>query len=153
MSFEENYDRVSPCSKYRKKITCAHILNGNATNYFWNAPEEQCKQSLQSFSMKKLVEMMHAYGNIMIVGDSMNELFFDIFRNAMVISARSESVYNIADSKSQCAYDTTNNVRSFNVVWASTGMNNRNVSITSKFYMTSPSFSSVLTDIYLRLSC
>ncbi len=64
LTFEQNYDRLSPCYGYASNTRyhfCRHVFSSNATQYVWKPPSV-CKHQLQPFSVIKLNEIMHNQG-------------------------------------------------------------------------------------------
>ncbi len=83
LTYEENFHQLSPCYKYTKKQTCYHILDGNATTYKWQTQQNQCSHHIKPIKVSELCKMKHL-GNILILGDSMNEMLMEVFKNHIV---------------------------------------------------------------------
>lgn len=108
-SYYEEYHKHSPCMTYGRSNICRHAAGGNITNYFWQTNSTQCNQLVEPFSLHTLCNMKRR-GNLMIVGDSMNEQIFTAVRNAVASDPhkQEEQTCNFLDNgykqyKIQCA--------------------------------------------------
>lgn len=76
ISIIDNWPLYNPCImyfSYGPRNPCNWLLDRDVLKYSWNV-SETCPR-MASFSTEKLCQMMKGRGNIMIVGDSVNELF------------------------------------------------------------------------------
>lgn len=71
----DDWPSHNPCVMYYSygpRNPCNWLLDGDVLKYTWNV-SDTCPR-MSSFSTEKLCQMMKGRGNIMIVGDSVNEL-------------------------------------------------------------------------------
>ncbi len=104
----DNWPLYNPCIAYfpyGPKNPCAWLLDRDVLKYTWNVSSSCVHHPLTPFNTDTFCEIMKDSGNLMIVGDSVNELVASQFIVDMSLSSNVNCLMNVRKKDLAVRYD------------------------------------------------